>query len=116
MNIIIHNPLVISCENSCVVSSKIHGTHFKQEAVEMRNQLKEVFAYPGTRVVVIERQDVDALYCSLRYSQVTGNWHGSRNETEYKLWKLEHCSADDGQKFKEDHHEWFTWVYKTLKN
>lgn len=102
-----------SCGNTCVVTSKIHGVYFKQHEHEKREQLKQLLAYAGTRVVVVERKNTDKLQCSLRYSRATGVWHGV-NKTAYKRWKQRNCRGHEDATFKQDQDEWFTWIHDTM--
>ena len=70
---------------ACVMAIKFH-----ENWVKSRPLVEQLMAYPGTAVVVVERHDLDAQYCSLQYSMATGIWHGGNHEQQDK-WTKAHC-------------------------
>ena len=79
-----------------------------------QDSMMQMLAHPGTRVVVVERHDLAAQECSLRYSQATGIWHGGDHAVQDE-WKRRHCSAHASPAFTRHEHEFFTWIRSTLR-
>lgn len=105
-----------SCQESCVVSSKFHAHLWHPDVISaaMKESLKQMMAYPGTRVVLVERIDLAAQECSLNYSLATDIWHGGDHAVQDR-WKQEHCSGKATQQFKKRMRGFYSWVRKTLE-
>ena len=102
-----------SCSPSCVVVIKIHGSFYNARKIFARLLLHE-----GTRVVIVERRDTRAKYCSLQYSRAFKNWHNSASQSARKFkkaWQAKNCPTVAPPKFVKHHDEWYEWGRRTLR-
>ena len=104
------HPMCSKC-GACVMAIKFH-----ENMVKSRPLAEQLMAYPGTAVVVVERHDLDAQYCSLQYSMATGIWHGG-NHGQQDKWTKAHCHPGTVRalQFKKSVTHYFQWAHSTLR-
>jgi LPS sulfotransferase NodH len=104
---------------ACVIVLKLFDIHLEDTSAD---QLASIFAYPGARVVVLER-DAAEERCSLLWAQQTNQWwtpNGTEREKRdgYDQFKRDRCDtlSQEAQGVYLKHRSWFGMVNSALTN
>lgn len=110
-----------SCGGRCVVAIKLHHNHLMRTSVSpktkpkaYRHAIEKLMAHRGTAVVIVERHDLDAQYCSFMYSKATGIWHGGDRGVKDQ-WARTHCQGGAPAEFKREKRDYYSWARSTLR-
>ena len=111
-----------NCGSDCVVVVKIHAADIP--SIGQRSRYAALLRYKGTRVVLLERRNIVAKYCSLQFSSKTGNYHNDASKSAIELkearafkkaWQAEHCPTVVPPSYAEFTREWYEWGRKTMR-